>query len=128
MGERRAVNIVYISFSKALDTVTILLGNLRKCVLDKWTVRWIEKWLNNKCKRAIMAQGLVEDLLLVVPPKVQWLGTVLFNRFISDLDERADASSLSLLTTPSWEVLLEELLLQPFRKTGTRWRQEQRTI
>lgn len=75
-----------------------------------------------------MAQGLVEDLLLVVPPKVQWLGTVLFNKFISDLEERVDASSLSLLTTPSWEVLLEELLLQPFRKTGTRWRQEQRTI
>jgi len=47
-GEGRAVDIVCLDFSKASDTVShnILLGKLRKCGLDEWTVRWIKNWLN----------------------------------------------------------------------------------
>jgi len=38
------VNIICLDFSKAFDTVfhNNLIGKLRKCGLDEWTVRWIE--------------------------------------------------------------------------------------
>jgi len=48
VDEGRAVDVVYFDSSKSFDTVShnILLGKLRKCGLDEWTVRWIENWLN----------------------------------------------------------------------------------
>jgi len=44
VDEGRAVDVVYLDVSKAFDTVShnILLGKLRKCGLDEWTVRWIQ--------------------------------------------------------------------------------------
>jgi len=44
VDEGRAVDVVYLDFSKAFDTVShnILLGKLRKYGLDEWSVRWIE--------------------------------------------------------------------------------------
>ncbi|TRZ08618.1 hypothetical protein HGM15179_018489 [Zosterops borbonicus] len=50
IDEERTVDIVYFYFSKAFDTVSenMLLGKLRKCGLDEWTVRWIENWLNSR--------------------------------------------------------------------------------
>ena len=41
VDERRAVDVVYLDFSKAFDTVShhILLGKVRKCGLDEWTMR-----------------------------------------------------------------------------------------
>jgi len=44
VDEGRAVDVVYLGFSKAFDTVSnnILLGKLRKCGLDEWSVKWIE--------------------------------------------------------------------------------------
>jgi len=46
VDEGRAADVVYLNFSKAFDTVShnILLGKLRKCGLDEWSVRWIENW------------------------------------------------------------------------------------
>ena len=43
----RAVDVIYLDFSKAFDTVShdILIQNLRKCGTDEWTVRWVENWL-----------------------------------------------------------------------------------
>jgi len=40
VDEGRAVDVVYLDFSKASDTVShnILLGKLRKCGLDEWLV------------------------------------------------------------------------------------------
>jgi len=48
VDEGRAVDVVYLNFSKVFDTVShnILLGKHRKCGLDEWSVRWIENWLN----------------------------------------------------------------------------------
>jgi len=48
VDEVRAVDVVYLDFSKAFDTVShnILLGKLRKCGLDEWSERWVENWLN----------------------------------------------------------------------------------
>jgi len=53
VDEGRAVDVVYLDFSKAFDMVSyyIFLGNLRKCGLDEWLVRWIENWLNGRTQR-----------------------------------------------------------------------------
>jgi len=50
VDEGRAVNIVYLDFSKAFDTVSqkILIDKLLTYMLDEETVRWIENWLNGQ--------------------------------------------------------------------------------
>jgi len=57
VDEGRAVDVVYLDFSKAFDTVSrnILLGKLRKCGLDEWSVRWIENWLNGRTQRVVIS-------------------------------------------------------------------------
>jgi len=44
VDEERAVDVVYLDFSKAFDKVShnILLGKLRKCGMNEWSVKWIE--------------------------------------------------------------------------------------
>ncbi|GAB0176007.1 mitochondrial enolase superfamily member 1 [Grus japonensis] len=56
--ERRAVDVVYLDFSKAFDTVShnILIGKLRKCGLDEGTVR-MENWLNGRAQRVVLPKG-----------------------------------------------------------------------
>ena len=60
----RTMDIVYLDFSKAFDTVShnILIGNLRKCRLDECTVRWIEKWLDGRAQRIVInsAEAVLE--------------------------------------------------------------------
>ncbi|KAJ7419093.1 RNA-directed DNA polymerase from mobile element jockey-like protein [Willisornis vidua] len=48
--DERAVDIVYLDVSKAFNTVSnnILIGKLKKCDLDEWTVRWIGTWINSR--------------------------------------------------------------------------------
>ncbi|KAJ7418277.1 cyclin dependent kinase 19 [Willisornis vidua] len=55
MGEGRAVDIVYLDSSKTFDTAShdILIGKLRTCEPDKWTVRWAENWLNGISQRIV---------------------------------------------------------------------------
>ncbi|GAB0186019.1 mitochondrial enolase superfamily member 1 [Grus japonensis] len=59
VDEGRAVDVVYLDFSKAFDTVShsILIGKLRKCGLDEWTVRWIENWLNGRAQRVVISDA-----------------------------------------------------------------------
>jgi len=54
VDEGRAMDVVYLDFSKAFDTVShnILLG---KCGLDEWLVRWIENWLNGRTQRVVIS-------------------------------------------------------------------------
>ena len=49
----RAVDVVYLNLSKALDTVShnILIGKLRLCGLGEQTVRWAENWQNGRAQR-----------------------------------------------------------------------------
>jgi len=59
IDEGRAVDVVYLDFSKAFNTVShdILLGKLRNCGLDEWSVRWIENWLNGRTQRVVVSSA-----------------------------------------------------------------------
>jgi len=57
VDEGRAVDVVYLDFSKVFDTVShnILLGKLRKCGLDEWSVRWTENWLRGRTQSVVIS-------------------------------------------------------------------------
>jgi len=48
VNEGKAVDVIYLDFSKAFDTVphSILLEKLTAHGLDGYTLHWIKNWLN----------------------------------------------------------------------------------
>jgi len=90
VDEGRAVDDVYLDFSKAFDTVSrnIPLGKLRKCGLGVWSVTWIENRLNGRTQRVVISS--TESSWRPVnsgTPQRSVLESVLFHLFINDLDE-----------------------------------------
>jgi len=59
VDEGSTMHVVYMNFSKAFDIVChdILLGKLRKCALDEWSVKWIENWVNGRTQRAVISSA-----------------------------------------------------------------------
>ena len=56
VDERKVVDVVYLDFSKAFDTVSrsILLEKLSACGLDRYTLCWVKNWLNGQVQRVVV--------------------------------------------------------------------------
>ena len=56
MDEGKAVDVVYLDFSKAFDTVShsILLQKLAVCGLNRYTLGWVKNWLEGWAQSVVM--------------------------------------------------------------------------
>ncbi|KAK4832485.1 hypothetical protein QYF61_023532 [Mycteria americana] len=56
VDEGKAVDIVFLDFSKAFDTVphSILLDKLSNCGMSRFMVHWVKNWLKGRAQRVVV--------------------------------------------------------------------------
>lgn len=95
--------VVYVSFSKAFDTVSrkILIKKLLVYGLDEQTVRWTENWLKGHAQRVVISDTKSGWRPVTIGvPQALILSPVLFNIWMM---RQSCLDSASLQMTPNWE-------------------------